>query len=49
MRHDPTPSGTVFRLVEIPPEKSVAGIDTAAARGADEVRAEQAHAEECDH
>jgi mannose-6-phosphate isomerase-like protein (cupin superfamily) len=31
MRHDPTPNGTVFRLVEIPPEKSVAGIDTAAA------------------
>lgn len=31
MRHDPTPGGTVFRLVEIPPEKSVAGIDTAAA------------------
>lgn len=31
MRHDPTPNGTIFRLVEIPPEKSVTGIDTAAA------------------
>ena len=31
MRHDPTPGGTIFRIVEIPPEKSLAGIDTKAA------------------
>jgi mannose-6-phosphate isomerase-like protein (cupin superfamily) len=31
MRHDPTPNGTIFRLVEIPPESSANPIDTAAA------------------
>ena len=31
MRHDPTPGGTIFRIVEIPPEKSLAGIDAKAA------------------
>ena len=31
MRHDPTSGGTIFRIVEIPPEKSLAGIDTKAA------------------
>jgi mannose-6-phosphate isomerase-like protein (cupin superfamily) len=31
MRHDPAPSGTIFRIVEIPPEKSLGSIDTAAA------------------
>ena len=27
MRHDPTPGGTVFRVVELPPESSQAKID----------------------
>ena len=33
IRHDPTPAGTVFRVVEIPPEKSLEGneIDSSAA------------------
>lgn len=31
MRHDPTPNGTIFRVVEIPPESSLKGIDTQAA------------------
>lgn len=29
LRHDPTPSGTIFRVVEIPPESAAAPIDTA--------------------
>ena len=33
MRHDPTPSGTIFRVVEIPPESSSSKIDPAAAFG----------------
>lgn len=28
MRHDPTPNGTVFRVVEFPPESQMSGIDT---------------------
>ena len=31
MRHDPTPSGTIFRIVEIPPESEHSKIDTKAA------------------
>jgi len=31
MRHDPTPNGTIFRLVEIPPESSSNKIDPKAA------------------
>jgi mannose-6-phosphate isomerase-like protein (cupin superfamily) len=31
MRHDPTPSGSIFRVVEIPPESAGSGIDTQAA------------------
>jgi mannose-6-phosphate isomerase-like protein (cupin superfamily) len=31
MRHDPTPHGTLFRVVEIPPEQDLAGIDADAA------------------
>jgi mannose-6-phosphate isomerase-like protein (cupin superfamily) len=31
MRHDPTPNGTIFRVVEIPPESSSASIDAKAA------------------
>ena len=31
MRHDPGPNGTIFRIVEIPPESSNATIDVAAA------------------
>jgi len=32
IRHDPTPNGTIFRVVEIPPEKELKGeIDVAAA------------------
>ena len=30
MRHDPTPSGTIFRVVEIPPEQSSTKIDSGA-------------------
>ena len=30
MRHDPTPSGTIFRVVEIPPEAAGAKIDAGA-------------------
>jgi naringenin degradation protein FdeH len=33
MRHDPTPSGTIFRVVEIPPESSSSKIDPSAAFG----------------
>ena len=34
IRHDPTPGGTIFRVVEIPPETGhAAGIDVAAAFG----------------
>jgi mannose-6-phosphate isomerase-like protein (cupin superfamily) len=33
MRHDPTPSGTIFRVVEIPPESAGSKIDPAAAFG----------------
>ena len=29
MRHDPTPSGTIFRVVEIPPESAGTKIDAA--------------------
>lgn len=28
MRHDPTPGGTIFRVVEIPPESHLSAIDT---------------------
>jgi mannose-6-phosphate isomerase-like protein (cupin superfamily) len=31
MRHDPTPNGTIFRVVEIPPESSGTPIDAKAA------------------
>ncbi len=31
LRHDPEPSGTIFRVVEIPPESRTKGIDTDAA------------------
>jgi mannose-6-phosphate isomerase-like protein (cupin superfamily) len=31
IRHDPTPNGTIFRVVEIPPDGFEGGIDTAAA------------------
>ena len=31
MRHDPTPNGTIFRIVEIPPESATKAIDTTAA------------------
>lgn len=31
IRHDPMPGGTIFRIVEIPPEKDVGVIDTTAA------------------
>jgi mannose-6-phosphate isomerase-like protein (cupin superfamily) len=31
MRHDPTPSGTIFRVVEFPPESKTQGIDAKAA------------------
>ncbi len=31
MRHDATPGGTIFRVVEFPPESQMAGIDTKAA------------------
>jgi mannose-6-phosphate isomerase-like protein (cupin superfamily) len=31
MRHDPTPSGTIFRVVEIPPESATKAIDAKAA------------------
>ena len=27
MRHDPVPNGTIFRVVEIPPESKTQGID----------------------
>ena len=30
MRHDPTPSGTIFRVVEIPPESAGTKIDASA-------------------
>src|ERR1700720_2812054 len=33
MRHDPTPSGTIFRVVEIPPEAAGAKIDAGATFG----------------
>jgi mannose-6-phosphate isomerase-like protein (cupin superfamily) len=33
MRHDPTPSGTIFRVVEIPPESAGAKIDAGATFG----------------
>jgi mannose-6-phosphate isomerase-like protein (cupin superfamily) len=33
MRHDPAPSGTIFRVVEIPPESSSSKIDPGAAFG----------------
>jgi mannose-6-phosphate isomerase-like protein (cupin superfamily) len=33
MRHDPTPSGTIFRVVEIPPESAGTKIDTSATFG----------------
>lgn len=31
LRHDPTPNGTIFRVVEFPPESKTAGIDAKAA------------------
>lgn len=31
MRHDPVPNGTIFRVVEIPPESKTQGIDAKAA------------------
>lgn len=31
MRHDPTPNGTIFRVVEFPPESTLKGIDAKAA------------------
>jgi mannose-6-phosphate isomerase-like protein (cupin superfamily) len=31
MRHDPTPHGTIFRVVEFPPESAMKGIDAKAA------------------
>jgi mannose-6-phosphate isomerase-like protein (cupin superfamily) len=31
MRHDPTPSGSIFRVVEFPPESKTQGIDAKAA------------------
>lgn len=31
MRHDPTPGGTIFRVVEFPPESATQAIDTKAA------------------
>ena len=31
MRHDPTPGGTIFRVVEFPPESSMKGVDPQAA------------------
>ena len=31
LRHDPVPSGTIFRVVEIPPEGAATKIDTASA------------------
>jgi len=33
MRHDPTPSGTIFRVVEIPPESAGTKIDASANYG----------------
>lgn len=33
LRHDPTPGGTIFRVVEIPPERAGAKIDTASTFG----------------
>ena len=33
MRHDPTPSGTIFRVVEIPPETAGTKIDASATFG----------------
>ena len=33
MRHDPTPSGTIFRVVEIPPESAGTKIDASATFG----------------
>ena len=33
MRHDPTPSGTIFRVVEIPPESARTKIDAGATFG----------------
>ncbi len=33
MRHDPTPSGTIFRVVEIPPERPDVKIDAGATFG----------------
>ena len=33
MRHDPTPSGTIFRVVEIPPESAGTTIDAGATFG----------------
>ena len=33
LRHDPTPSGTIFRVVEIPPEQAGGKIDTASTFG----------------
>src|SRR5215210_4192667 len=30
LRHDPTPDGTIFRVVEIPPESAGTAIDAAA-------------------
>ena len=33
LRHDPTTTGTIFRVVEVPPEKAGAGIDAAATFG----------------
>src|SRR6202020_3197639 len=33
MRHDPTPSGTIFRVVEIPPETAGTKIDAGATFG----------------
>jgi mannose-6-phosphate isomerase-like protein (cupin superfamily) len=31
LRHDPTPNGTIFRVVEFPPESKMGGIDAKAA------------------
>ncbi len=31
MRHDPAPNGTIFRVVEFPPESKIKGIDAKAA------------------
>jgi hypothetical protein len=37
MRHDPTPSGTIFRVVEIPPERAVDQGPRGAAHGGNQI------------